>query len=77
MYQSLGAEGLKKAPELNAYYAETKHNAVADYLASEGTIREIQKKYGIWSGKQIRNWIMKYNGHENQKIPAILISTFS
>ena len=49
------------------YSAETKHNAVCDYLSGKGTLREIQKKYGIRSDKQLRNWIMKYNGHENQK----------
>ena len=45
------------------YSAETKHNAVCDYLSGKGTLREIQKKYGIRSDKQLRNWIMKYNGH--------------
>ena len=67
LYQALGADGLKTSPKLSAYSAETKHNAVCDYLAGKGTLREIQKKYGIRSDKQLRNWIMKYNGHENQK----------
>ena len=49
------------------YSAETKHNAVCDYLSGKGILREIQKKYGIRSEKQLRNWIMKYNGPENQK----------
>ncbi|MCD8357431.1 MAG: helix-turn-helix domain-containing protein [Clostridia bacterium] len=53
--------------KLSAYSAETKHNAVCDYLSGKGTLREIQKKYGIRSDKQLRNWIMKYNGHENLK----------
>lgn len=68
LYQSLEADGLKTSPKLSAYSAETKHNAVCDYLAGKGTLREIQKKYGIRSDKQLRNWIMKYNGHENQKL---------
>ena len=67
LYQSLGIEGLKTTPKLRVYSAETKQNAVADYLSGKGTLREIQKKYGIRSDKQLRNWIMKYNGHENQK----------
>ena len=67
LYQSLGADELKTSLKLSAYSAETKHNSVCDYLADNGTIREIQKKYGIRSDKQLRNWIMKYNGHENQK----------
>ena len=67
IYQSLGAEGLKTTQKLSVYSAETKRNAVCDYLSGKGTLREIQKKYGIRSDKQLRNWIMKYNGHENLK----------
>ena len=67
LYQSLGIEGLKTTPKLRVYSAETKQNAVADYLSGKGTLREIQKKYGIRSDKQLRNWIMKYNGHEKLK----------
>ena len=67
LYQALGADGLKTSPKLSTYSAETKHNAVCDYLSGKGILREIQKKYGIRSEKQLRNWIMKYNGPENQK----------
>ena len=67
IYQSLGAEGLKTTQKLSVYSAETKRSAVCDYLSGKGTLREIQKKYGIRSDKQLRNWIMKYNGHENLK----------
>lgn len=67
LYQSLGAEGLKTTQKPSRYSAETKRNAVGDYLAGKGTLREIQKKYGIRSDKQLRNWIMKYNGHEKLK----------
>lgn len=67
LYQSLGIEGLKVGQKLSSYSSETKHNAVCDYLSGKGTLREIQKKYGIRSDKQLRNWIMKYNGHENLK----------
>ena len=65
--QSLGIEGLKTTPKLRVYSAETKQNAVADYLSGKGTLREIQKKYGIRSDKQLRNLIMKYNSHEKLK----------
>ena len=67
IYQSLGAAGLKITQKLSTYSAETKYNAVCDYLYSKGTLREIQQKFGIRSDKQLRNWIMKYNGHENLK----------
>mgnify|MGYP003278780631 CR=1 FL=1 len=61
----MGAEGLKTAPKLSAYSAETKRSAVCDYLSGKGTLREIQKKYRIRSDKQLRNWIMKYNDPEH------------
>ena len=64
IYQALGAEGLRSAPKLSAYSTETKHNAVCEYLSGKGTLREIQKKYGIRSDKQLRNWIKQYNGHK-------------
>ena len=57
-YQALGADGLKTSPKLSTYSAETKHNAICDYLSDKGTLREIQKKYGIRSDKQLRNCIM-------------------
>ena len=46
IYQSLGAKGLK-LPKSSSYSAETKRSAVYDYLSGKGTLREIQKKYGI------------------------------
>ena len=49
LYQSLGIEGLKVGQKLSSYSSETKHNAVCDYLSGKGTLREIQKKYGIRS----------------------------
>lgn len=64
IYQALGAEGLRSAAKLSTYSTETKHNAVSEYLSGKGTLREIQKKYGIRSDKQLRNWIKQYNGHK-------------
>ena len=36
LYQVLGADGLKTSPKFSAYSAETKHNAVCDYLSGKG-----------------------------------------
>lgn len=55
LYNTLGAEGLKTASKLSTYSVETKRNAVCDYLSGNGTLRDIQKKYGILSDKQLRN----------------------
>ena len=63
LYQSLGVEGLKTVSKLSAYSVETKRNAVCDYLSGKGTLRDIQKKYGIRSDKQLRNWIGKHRQH--------------
>lgn len=71
IYQSLGAEGLKTAQKLSTYSAETKRKAVCDYLSEKGSLREIQKKYGIRSDKQLWNWIMKYNGIYKLQLPNI------
>lgn len=66
-YQSLGPSGLFNTSKNTAYLAELKTIAVKDYLAGGGSHMEICKKYGIKSTCQLRNWILKYNGHEKLK----------
>jgi len=66
-YQSLGPTGLLNASKNTAYPAELKTTAVEDYLAGGGSHMQICRKYGIKSTKQLRNWILKYNGHEKLK----------
>lgn len=67
IYQSLGPNGLLNTSKNCAYSAEFKTRAVQDYLAGGCSHMEICKKYGIKSTSQLRNWIMKYNGHEKLK----------
>lgn len=66
-YQSLGTDGLLNSSKYTVYTAELKNTAVKDYLAGGGSHMEICKKYGIKSTCQLRNWILKYNGHEKLK----------
>lgn len=66
-YESLGPNGLLSASQNKTYSAQLKVTAVEDYLASGGSHMEICKKYGIKSTRQLRNWILKYNGHETLK----------
>lgn len=66
-YQSLGPNGLLNVTKNTAYPAEFKTKVVEDYLDGGGSHMEICKKYGIKSTCQLRNWILKYNGHENLK----------
>ena len=67
LYQSLGETGLITTSKNTVYSTETKINAVLDYLNEKGSYAEICRKYGIRSSCQLRNWIMKYNGHEELK----------
>lgn len=66
-FQSLGIDGLSTASKNSHYYATLKEIAVKDYLASVGSLSDICKKYGIKSTRQLRNWILKYNSHEELK----------
>lgn len=66
-YQSLGPEGLMNTTK-NSYYSDLlKQTAVEDYLSGGGSHMDICKRYGIKSTKQLRDWIIKYNGHEKLK----------
>lgn len=67
LYQSLGETGLITTSKNTVYSTKTKINAVLDYLNGKGSYAEICRKYGIRSSCQLRNWIMKYNGHEELK----------
>lgn len=67
LYESLGDSGLRKSSKNTSYSASLKQTAVLDYLNGEGSYRAICKKYGIRSTRQLRNWVIKYNGHEKLK----------
>lgn len=66
-YQSLGPNGLLNTSKNIAYPAELKTKAVKDYLAGGSSHMDICRRYGIKSTRQLRNWILKYNGHETLK----------
>lgn len=66
-YQSLGPSGLLNVSKNTTYTADLKTKAVKDYLAGGGSHMDICRRYGIKSTCQLRNWILKYNGHETLK----------
>jgi len=66
-YQSLGPSGLLSTNKNSAYTEELKTAAVKEYLAGGASHMGICKKYGIKSTSQLRNWVLKYNGHEKLK----------
>ena len=69
LYRTFGREGLFRQKHTTKYHQELKHTAVKAYLAGQGSLRELCCRYGIRSDRQLRNWIRKYNGH--QESPTI------
>ncbi len=63
-YLSLGPNGLQQTSKNEFYSAELKITAVEVYLAGNGSLMEICKRYSIKSFTQLQNWILKYNGRE-------------
>ena len=49
------------------YSKELKHEAVQAYLKGEGSLRQVCRQYEIRDKKQLRNWILWYNGHKEFK----------
>lgn len=65
-YESMGTEAFSTGQ--NRHYSKAeKEQAVASYLAGEGSFMDICKKYKIHSTAQLRAWIKKYHGHEELK----------
>ena len=65
-YRSMGAASFTQNGNQH-YSKELKEQAVTDYLAGRGSLRDICENYKIMSTTQLRSWIMKYNGHEELK----------
>lgn len=66
-YQSLGMDGLHTTSQNSSYSTALKEIAVKDYLGGIGSLTDICKRHGIKSTRQLRNWILKYNSHEELK----------
>lgn len=62
-YESEGIDGFLPHEKNREYGAETKRNAVLDYLSGEGSYLEISKKYKLRSKTQLQNWVKVYNAH--------------
>ena len=67
LYQTEGVESFLPRKENRRYDPRLKEAAVKDYLSGRGSIREICKIYKIRSTRQLREWIMVYNGHKDFK----------
>lgn len=69
LYKARGAEGLIPAAKTRKYSVEVKICAVAEYLSSGMSQRDICEKYDISDKKILRRWIKLYNSHEDFKQP--------
>lgn len=67
LYSTEGATGFLPKEHNNQYRPEIKEAAVKAYLAGEGSLRGICKKYKIRDKRQLRAWIKVYNGHKDFK----------
>lgn len=65
-YEVMGADAFF-SPRNKHYSKVEKEQAVFAYMAAEGSLMDICKKYRIRSTRQLREWIKKYNSHEELK----------
>lgn len=63
IYRYQGIQGLKPAKRNQSYSKELKLQVVQDYLSRKGSSRELAAKYGLRSSSQLKQWVLKYNGH--------------
>ncbi len=62
-YRENGIEGFHLKKGNSSYTAETKKQAVEDYLQSKGSLREICRKYHIPYKETLKRWIKMYNSN--------------
>lgn len=65
-YEAMGIDAFNNLR--NKHYSKAeKEQAVLAYIAGEGSQMDICKKYKIRSTRQLREWIKRYNSHEELK----------
>lgn len=62
-YESMGVEAFYSSKNKH-YTKEEKTQAVQAYLAGEGSYMQLCKRFKITTTKLLRNWVKRYNGHE-------------
>jgi len=66
-YKSEGADGLIPQGNDRIYSPELKLQAVTEYLSGIASQTQLCEKYHIKSTRQLRQWIARYNSHEEFK----------
>lgn len=67
LYQTEGESAFLPRESNRKYNPVSKESAVRAYLAGEGSIRDICKRFKIRSTHQLRSWIKVYNDHRDFK----------
>ena len=62
-YRENGIEGFHLKEGNSGYTAETKKQAVEEYLQGKGSLREISRKYHIPNKETLRQWVEVYNSN--------------
>lgn len=62
-----GPEALKPHNKNQNYSKEFKLKCVAAYLASEDSYDHLANKFGLRSPAQLKQWVVKYNSHQELK----------
>ncbi|MDD3049263.1 MAG: transposase [Bacilli bacterium] len=67
IYEDFGEVGFLPKQKNKSYSKELKEEAVKEYLAGNGSFRDIARKYEISSNSILVGWVSKYNGYEKLK----------
>jgi transposase len=66
-YKARGEAAFFNNSKNNSYSSLFKEITVRAYLSGEGSLQDIATKYKIPSLDTVRQWVVKYNGHEELK----------
>ena len=66
-YKAFGASAFEEKHHNKSYSKEFKENVVKEYIEGNGSMDDLSVKYGILSRTTLRQWILRYNDHIEQK----------
>lgn len=66
-YKAMGESAFIETSHINYYSAEFKVRVVKAYLSGEGSLMDVAIKYKIPTQDSVREWVLKYNSHEELK----------
>ena len=64
-YEAEGSDGFQPRKHVRMYAPELKLQVVEEYLSGTQSILDLCKKYKISDTHVVREWIKKYNAHED------------